>query len=159
MRNASRQYAWKGSDYLVIGCQKCGTTSLYRYMIEHLGVLPARDKQLHYFDRHYVPTLEGYAEQFPELSSDSGALPGEAPPVLKRETAKSKAALESAVGGPVRFFSYPDGTHGKPARKGVADAGYEAAFSVAVEDAEAESLATPRFSFGRLRHRWNGGGA
>ena len=79
MEVESRQ-ARRGPDFLVIGCQKCGTTSLYRYLVRHPDVLPARDKQLHFFDRDYSPDLEGYEEQFPERSPGSSAVTGEATP-------------------------------------------------------------------------------
>ena len=36
-------------DYLVIGAMRGGTTSLYRYLIQHPCVLPAFTKEIHYF--------------------------------------------------------------------------------------------------------------
>jgi hypothetical protein len=40
-------------DFLIIGAQKSGTTSLYDYMTQHPRVLTARRKELHFFDVHY----------------------------------------------------------------------------------------------------------
>lgn len=80
MQNASGINPWKGPDYLDIGCQKCGTTSMYRYMTDHPDILPARDKQLHYFDRTHTPSLKDYAENFPYGHPSSGTITGEATP-------------------------------------------------------------------------------
>lgn len=35
--------------FLIIGAGKCGTSSLYHYLIGHPRVLPASEKQVHYF--------------------------------------------------------------------------------------------------------------
>ena len=35
--------------FLIIGQGKCGTSSLYHYLIGHPRVLPANEKQIHYF--------------------------------------------------------------------------------------------------------------
>jgi hypothetical protein len=35
--------------FIIIGAGKCGTSSLYHYLTEHPRVLPAREKQIHYF--------------------------------------------------------------------------------------------------------------
>lgn len=38
-------------DFLIIGAQKAGTSSLYAWLTEHPDILDARRKELHYFDR------------------------------------------------------------------------------------------------------------
>jgi hypothetical protein len=38
-------------DFLIIGAQKAGTSSLYSWLTKHPDVLAARQKELHYFDR------------------------------------------------------------------------------------------------------------
>ena len=43
----------KRPDFLVIGTQKGGTTSLYSYLTAHRHVSPALTKEIHYFDFHY----------------------------------------------------------------------------------------------------------
>lgn len=63
-------------DYLVIGVQKGGTTSLYRYLIAHPQVDPAEDKQLHFFDRTPTLPLTEYEARFP----DGLGITGEATP-------------------------------------------------------------------------------
>lgn len=40
-------------DFLIIGTQKGGTTSLYSYLAAHPKVSPAITKEVHYFDFHY----------------------------------------------------------------------------------------------------------
>ena len=36
-------------DFLIIGAQKCGTTSLYSYLIQHPGIVSAKKKEIHFF--------------------------------------------------------------------------------------------------------------
>jgi hypothetical protein len=40
-------------DFVIIGAQKCGTTSLYNYLAEHPNVAPAFTKEAHFFDVDY----------------------------------------------------------------------------------------------------------
>ena len=51
-------------DFVVIGAQKAGTTSLYRMLRKHPQVHMPRTKELHYFDFHYERGPEWYAAQF-----------------------------------------------------------------------------------------------
>lgn len=39
-------------DFIIIGSAKCGTTSLYNYMIQHPDIYQASRKEIHYFDLH-----------------------------------------------------------------------------------------------------------
>lgn len=52
-------------DFLVIGAQKGGTTSLYNYLIEHPGIVPAFTKEVHFFDKDYSKGLAWYRANFP----------------------------------------------------------------------------------------------
>ena len=54
-------------DFIVIGAQKCGTTSLYNYLIQHPCVYPASTKEVGYFDRYYHKSLQWYRTQFPSF--------------------------------------------------------------------------------------------
>jgi hypothetical protein len=36
-------------EFLIIGAQKCGTTSLYAYLTQHPGIIAADRKEIHYF--------------------------------------------------------------------------------------------------------------
>ncbi len=60
-------------DFLIIGAQKSGTSSLYAYLTQHPRVRPARKKEVHYFDANYrFRSLDWYRSFFPELPPDSG---------------------------------------------------------------------------------------
>lgn len=52
-------------DFLIIGAQKCGTTSLYEYLTQHPDIYPATVKEVGYFDRYYQKGLPWYRSQFP----------------------------------------------------------------------------------------------
>lgn len=53
-------------DFLIIGAQRCGTTSLYRYLCAHPGVVPAvLNKGIHYFDTDWGQSLRWYRSHFP----------------------------------------------------------------------------------------------
>lgn len=67
-------------DFLIIGAQKCGTTSLYNYLIQHPQILPAAQKEIHFFDLNYSKGSDWYAAQFPAIASGSGLLSGESSP-------------------------------------------------------------------------------
>lgn len=52
-------------DFIIIGGQRCGTTSLYNYLIEQAGIVPASTKEVHFFDYHFDRPLFWYRAQFP----------------------------------------------------------------------------------------------
>jgi len=56
-------------DFLLIGAQKAGTTSLYAYLVAHPDVRPAGRKEVHYFDLGFRPGAERgerwYRSMFP----------------------------------------------------------------------------------------------
>ena len=64
-------------DFIIIGAQRCGTSSLYSYLIQHPQIAPAARKELHYFDLNYAAGDEWYQAQFP---SSSETLTGEGSP-------------------------------------------------------------------------------
>lgn len=70
-------------DYLIIGAQKAGTSSLYRYIAASPQVaLPAR-KELHFFDVGYDRGVDWYRSQFPPPAAEAGGgrrLTGEGSP-------------------------------------------------------------------------------
>ncbi len=52
--------------FLIVGGQRCGTTSMYRALSQHPGVLKAvYHKGVHYFDVAYTHTLRWYRGHFP----------------------------------------------------------------------------------------------
>jgi sulfotransferase family protein len=52
-------------DFLVIGAEKCGTTSLYQALTSHPDVHPSRRKEPHYFDYHHARGETWYRAWFP----------------------------------------------------------------------------------------------
>ncbi len=70
---------WGGPDFIVIGAQRAGSTSLYRYLTAHPGIAPARIKELHYFSHHHQRPWAWYRDQFPR-NLPAGMLTGEATP-------------------------------------------------------------------------------
>jgi ribosomal protein S15P/S13E len=54
-------------DFFIVGAQKCGTTSLYNYLIQHPCVLSANEKEIHFFSDKYNLGIYWYRAQFPSL--------------------------------------------------------------------------------------------
>ncbi len=53
-------------DFLLVGGQRCGTTSLYRHLVAHDGVaFPRRTKGVHWFDVAYHRSPRWYRSNFP----------------------------------------------------------------------------------------------
>jgi len=52
-------------DFLIIGAAKCGTTSLYSYLIQHPCVAPAFKKEVYFFDDKFRRGFTWYRSQFP----------------------------------------------------------------------------------------------
>jgi len=54
----------------IIGAQRCGTTSLFRYLTQHQSVAgPMLAKGVHYFDTAYSGDLDWYRSHFPTIRS------------------------------------------------------------------------------------------
>lgn len=63
-------------DAVILGAQKCGTTSLHGYLIQHPGVIAPLRKEVHYFDLNYGRGEAWYRAHFgrsggPGLNLDS----------------------------------------------------------------------------------------
>jgi hypothetical protein len=71
-------------DFLIIGGLKCGTTSLFNYLMQHPQIKSPSCKELFFFDRYYTRGERWYRAQFPTALFRSGAkdvtLTGEASP-------------------------------------------------------------------------------
>jgi hypothetical protein len=75
-------------DFLLVGTQRGGTTTLYHYLVRHPQILGAvLDKEVHYFDLHADRGLSWYRARFPTARYRSAvrrragaALVGEATP-------------------------------------------------------------------------------
>ena len=52
-------------DFIIIGTQRGGTTSLYRYLVEHPRIGSAYRKEVHFFDRYYDRGMDWYLAHFP----------------------------------------------------------------------------------------------
>jgi hypothetical protein len=52
-------------DFVIIGGQRCGSTSLYNYLVEHPNVLPAFRKETHFFTNHFGRGITWYRAHFP----------------------------------------------------------------------------------------------
>jgi len=52
-------------DFLIVGAQRSGTTSLYRYLAEHPAVAPPVRKEIQYFSLHYRRGDGWYRTHFP----------------------------------------------------------------------------------------------
>ena len=58
-------------DFLLIGGQRCGSTSLYTMLCGHPQVRPAATKEPHFFDNNHLRGERFYRRQFP-LAADLG---------------------------------------------------------------------------------------
>jgi len=71
-------------DFIIIGGQRCGTTSLYYYLISHPSVITAEIKELCFFDLNFHKGISWYRNQFFKNNRRSaqakGKITGEASP-------------------------------------------------------------------------------
>jgi len=75
-------------DFIIVGAQKSGTTSLYHYLVNHPCIAPAWTKEIHFFDLHYSQGTAWYQAHFPirwqkvtgQLFRNSPVMTGEASP-------------------------------------------------------------------------------
>ncbi|KON30555.1 hypothetical protein AC482_03600 [miscellaneous Crenarchaeota group-15 archaeon DG-45] len=56
-------------DFIIIGGQRCGTTSLYNNLVRHPCVAPAFQKEAHFFDVHFGRGISWYRSLFPTVVS------------------------------------------------------------------------------------------
>lgn len=81
-------------DFLIIGTQKGGTTSLYSYLVQHPKIAPVLTKEIHYFDGHYSEGLPWYKAHFPFSFQMKGKITGEATPYYLYHPHAPKRAAE-----------------------------------------------------------------
>jgi hypothetical protein len=69
-------------DFVIIGAQKCGTSSLYHLLTRHPHVERAATKELHFFDLLFDEGIEWYRQCFPppKLKDGRRTIHGEATP-------------------------------------------------------------------------------
>ena len=69
-------------NYLIIGAAKCGTSSLYEYLIQHPNINAALGKEINFFDMHYSKGINWYRSYFPfkNFLTKKNSITGEATP-------------------------------------------------------------------------------
>jgi Sulfotransferase domain len=68
-------------SFLIVGAQRCGTTSLFTALSQHPGVrMPLARKGIHYFDVGYQHDLSWYRGHFPLAIPGSRVITGESSP-------------------------------------------------------------------------------
>lgn len=79
-------------DFLIIGTQKSGTTSLHTYLNEHPQIVaPKKKKELHFFNLYYDRGLSWYLAHFPYRISTLRKLTFEATPdYIRHEQAPAR---------------------------------------------------------------------
>lgn len=55
-------------DFIIIGAQRSGTTSLFNYLCQHPEIYPSFPKEVHYFSNNYDKGLGWYRSHFPLAS-------------------------------------------------------------------------------------------
>lgn len=64
LRSASAPFRLS-PDFMIIGAQRCGTTSLYRYLCQHPSIISAVKKEVHFFDLDFNKGENWYRSHFP----------------------------------------------------------------------------------------------
>ncbi len=64
-------------SFLIIGAEKCGTTSLYHYLRQHPAVMTPIEKEIDFFDTDYAQGIDWYLAHFPTIPPKTGWITGE----------------------------------------------------------------------------------
>ncbi|CBN55541.1 MULTISPECIES: tetratricopeptide repeat-containing sulfotransferase family protein [Kamptonema] len=67
-------------DFIIIGSQRCGTTSLYSYLTQHPQILSPIKKEVDFWSWHFNRGIDWYLSHFPPLPQGQHFLTGEASP-------------------------------------------------------------------------------
>ena len=67
--------------FIIVGAQKCGTTSLFRYLSAQPGIFMPKMKEVHFFDQYYQRGYGWYLSQFQLSVSQTACISGEATPL------------------------------------------------------------------------------
>lgn len=70
----------KWPDFLIIGTQKGGTTTLHNMLSQHPQIFMPPGKEIHFFDNHYHKGVEWYQNHFPREGFTRPKIAGEASP-------------------------------------------------------------------------------
>ncbi|MEM7312307.1 MAG: sulfotransferase domain-containing protein [Planctomycetota bacterium] len=64
--------ARKLPDFIIIGSQKSGTTSLFDYLVQHPRIRGPLTKEIHYFDLNFTKSIDWYQAFFPKECEITG---------------------------------------------------------------------------------------
>lgn len=67
-------------DFLIVGAQRAGSSSLFAYVCAHPGVTEPTHKEIHFFDNNWFRGLGWYRRYFPLRARMGGRITGEASP-------------------------------------------------------------------------------
>ncbi|MGE5660180.1 MAG: tetratricopeptide repeat protein [Actinomycetota bacterium] len=67
-------------NFIIIGSQRCGTTSLYSYLIKHPEIVSPLKKEIDFWSWHFHRGIDWYLAHFPPLPQGRLFLTGEASP-------------------------------------------------------------------------------
>jgi len=70
----------RGPDFIIIGVQKGGTSSLFFYLSQHPQINVSKVKEIHFFDYNFSKGINWYKNQFPTKKIFKKELTGEASP-------------------------------------------------------------------------------
>ena len=70
----------KSPSFIIIGSQRCGTTSLYTYLAQHPQILTPIKKEMDFFSWHFERGIDWYLAHFPPIPEGEQFLTGEASP-------------------------------------------------------------------------------
>lgn len=71
---------YRQPSFIIIGGQKCGTTSLYLYLTRHSNIIEAKTKEIHFFDINFSAGLNWYQSFFSQRADGQNFITGEATP-------------------------------------------------------------------------------
>ena len=145
---------WCRPGFLIIGAGKCGTSSLYHYLIGHPRILPAFQKQIHYFKYHdRQQPLASYYGNFPTPQSfleHGGLMTGEASPGYLPYPEVAKNA-HKAWKGTLSQNGAGEGSHGRPLVTFLANPSYKSW----VPEVPPRIIAVGREPFDRILSSYN----
>ncbi|MCG5056654.1 MAG: tetratricopeptide repeat protein [Limnoraphis sp. WC205] len=80
MQNFEKLEPVNQPDFIIIGTQKGGTTSLYYYLAKHPQIMPSLIKEIDFWSTKYHRGIDWYLAHFPPVMANQNILTGEATP-------------------------------------------------------------------------------
>lgn len=93
----------RGPDYIIIGAEKSGTSSLYHYLRRHPAMLPPIEKEIDFFDMEYDQGLNWYLAHFPPMPQ---SMPQSMPPSGNWLTGETSANYLYSQAAPQRILEH-----------------------------------------------------